>query len=110
MLEAFTQSPPGTFDIIHTDAEFARILIERGDLIDEMEPADYPFDDMLHEDFTRFPGHRKDGKLYSVINRFGHLGVTYNAARTGPDELVRMTLVAGIDPLGDAALPTRGVT
>ena len=52
MLAALAQSPPGTFDIIHTDAEFARILIERGDLIDEMEPADYPFDDMLHEDFT----------------------------------------------------------
>ena len=55
MLAALSQSPPGTFDIIHTDAEYARILIERGDLVDEMNPADYPFDDMLHDDFTRFP-------------------------------------------------------
>ena len=86
MLAALAQSPPGTFDIIHTDAEYARILIERGDLIDEMNPADYPFDDMLHEDFTNFPGHWKDGKLYSVITRFGHLGVTYNKEHLSPEE------------------------
>ena len=86
MLAALAQSPPGTFDIIHTDAEYARILIERGDLIDEMNPADYPFDDMLHEDFTQFPGHWKDGKLYSVINRFGHLGVTYNKEHVSLEE------------------------
>ena len=79
MLAALSQSPPGTFDIIHTDAEYARILIDRGDLVDELNPADYPFDEMLHEDFTQFPGHWKDGKLYSVITRFGHLGVSYNS-------------------------------
>ena len=78
MLAALAQSPPDAFDLIHTDAEYARILIERGDLVDEMDPADYPFDDMLHEDFTTFPGHWKDGKMYSVICRYGHLGVSYN--------------------------------
>ena len=78
MLAALAQSPPDAFDLIHTDAEYARILIERGDLVDEMDPADYPFDDMLHEDFTKFPGHWKDGKMYSVICRYGHLGVSYN--------------------------------
>lgn len=78
MLAALAQSPAGTFDLIHTDAEYARILIERGDLVDEMNPADYPFDDMMHEDFTKFPGHWKDGKLYSVMCRYGHLGVSYN--------------------------------
>ena len=74
MLAALAQSPPGTFDIIHTDAEYARILIERGDLADELDPADYPFDDMLHESFTNFPGHCKDGKLYSVITASGTSG------------------------------------
>ena len=86
MLAALAQSPPGTFDIIHTDAEYARILIERGDLVDELNPADYPFDDMLHDDFTRFPGHWKDGRLYSVITRFGHLGVAYNTEHVSLDE------------------------
>ena len=86
MLAALSQSPPGTFDIIHTDAEYARILIERGDLVDEMNAADYPFDDMLYDDFTKFPGHWKDGKLYSVITRFGHLGVSYNKDHVTAEE------------------------
>jgi len=86
MLAALAQSPPGTFDIIHTDAEYARILLEGGDLVDELDPADYPFDDLLHESFASFPGHWKDGKLYSVINRFGHLGVSYNKDRISLEE------------------------
>ena len=86
MLAALSQSPPGTFDIIHTDAEYARILIERGDLVDELNAADYPFDDMLYDDFTKFPGHWKDGKLYSVITRFGHLGVSYNKEHVTAEE------------------------
>ena len=86
MLAALSQSPPGTFDIIHTDAEYARILIERGDLIDELNPSDYPFDDMLYDDFTKFPGHWKNSKLYSVITRFGHLGVSYNKDHVTAEE------------------------
>ncbi len=86
MLATLAQSPPGSFDLIHTDAEYARILIERGDLVDELDPADYPFDDMQHEDFTKFPGHWKDGKLYSVICRYGHLGVAYNTDALSAEE------------------------
>lgn len=86
MLAALAQSPAGSFDLIHTDAEYARILIERGDLVDELDPTDYPFDDMLHEDFTKFPGHWKDGKLYSVMCRYGHLGVSYNTDALTPEE------------------------
>ena len=86
MLAALAQSPAGTFDIIHTDAEYARILIERGDLIDEMDPSDYPFDDMQYDDFRKFPGHWKDDKLFSVISRYGHLGVSYNTEAITRDE------------------------
>jgi len=78
MLAALAQNPPGTFDIIHTDAEYAKLLIAN-DLVMELDPDDYPMDDLLHEDFAKFPGHwDDDGKLYSLISRFGHLGVSYN--------------------------------
>ncbi len=77
MLAALAQNPPGTFDLIHTDAEYARLLIE-SDLVDELDPSDYPMDDLMHEDFMNFPGHWNDGKLYSLITRYGHLGVSYN--------------------------------
>ena len=83
MLAALAQNPPGTFDLIHTDAEFAKILTET-ELVDKLNPADYPFDDVLHEDFANFSGHWKDGKLFSLITRFGHLGVSYNKERSRP--------------------------
>ncbi|MGR3501637.1 ABC transporter substrate-binding protein [Pseudaestuariivita sp.] len=78
MLAALAQNPPGTFDIIHTDAEYAKLLVAN-DLVMELDPSAYAYDDMLHEDFTKFAGHwGPDGKLYSLITRFGHLGVSYN--------------------------------
>lgn len=77
MLALIAQSPPGTYDVILSDAEFVQQLNAAG-YIEELNAADYPFDDMLHEDFTSFPGHWKDGKLYSVMLRCGHLGVSYN--------------------------------
>ncbi|MEM0987291.1 MAG: extracellular solute-binding protein [Pseudomonadota bacterium] len=78
MLAALAQNPPGTFDIIHTDAEYAKLLIANG-LVMDLDPSDYPMDDLLHEDFAKFSGHwGPDGKLYSLISRFGHLGVSYN--------------------------------
>jgi len=77
MLALIAQSPPGTYDLILSDGEFVQQLNAAG-YIQEMEAADYPFDDMLHPDFADFPGHWADGKLYSVIMRGGHLGVSFN--------------------------------
>ena len=77
MLALIAQSPPGTYDIILSDAEFVQQLNMAG-YIEELEAADYPFDDMLHEDFTKFPGHWNGDKLHSMILRGGHLGVSYN--------------------------------
>ncbi|MEM7059033.1 MAG: extracellular solute-binding protein [Pseudomonadota bacterium] len=78
MLAALAQNPAGTFDIIHTDAEYAKLLIANG-LVDALDANAYPMDDLLHDDFKSFSGHwGEDGKMYSLITRFGHLGVSYN--------------------------------
>ena len=77
MLALIAQSPPGTYDVILSDAEFVQQL-NAADYIEQLDPSDYPFDDFLYEDFTKFPGHWKDGNLYSAMVRFGHLGVSYN--------------------------------
>ena len=77
MLALIAQSPPGTYDIILSDGEFVQQLNE-ANYIEQLDPADYPFDDFLYDDFTRFPGHWKGGRLYSAMVRFGHLGVSYN--------------------------------
>jgi spermidine/putrescine transport system substrate-binding protein len=85
MLGLIAQSPPGTYDIILSDAEFVQQLNAAG-YIEEMNPADYPFDDMLYDDFKQFPGHWKDGKLYSMMVRCGHLGVAYNTTAISEEE------------------------
>jgi spermidine/putrescine transport system substrate-binding protein len=77
MLALIAQSPPGTYDIILSDAEFVQQLNLAG-YIEPLDAADYPLDDMLHDDFANFPGHWADGQLYSMMVRGGHLGVSYN--------------------------------
>lgn len=76
MLGLISQSPPGTFDVILSDAEYVQQLNAAG-YIEALDPADYPFDEFFPE-FHRFPGHWDGDTLYSVITRFGFLGVAYN--------------------------------
>ncbi|MEP1355350.1 MAG: spermidine/putrescine ABC transporter substrate-binding protein [Tateyamaria sp.] len=85
MLALIAQSPPGTFDIILSDGEFVQQLNAAG-YIEALDASDYPFDDMLHEDFTKFPGHWDGDTLYSMILRGGHLGVSYNTTAMSAEE------------------------
>ena len=85
MLALVAQSPPGTYDIILSDAEFVQQLNAAG-YIEKLNPADYPFDDMLHEDFKKFPGHWDGDTLFSMILRGGHLGVSYNTTAVSEEE------------------------
>jgi len=85
MLALIAQSPPGTYDIILSDGEFVQQLNAAG-YIEELNADDYPFDDMLHEDFTKFPGHWDGDTLYSMILRGGHLGVSYNTTAISAEE------------------------
>ena len=77
MLGLIAQSPPGTYDIILSDAEFVQQLNAAG-YIEPLDAGDYPMDDMLYDDFTKFPGHWDGDTLFSMMVRFGHLGVSYN--------------------------------
>ena len=76
MLALIAQSPPGTYDLILSDGEYVQQLNAAG-RIEELEPEDYYFDDYFPE-FQKFPGHWVDDKLFSVMTRFGFLGVAYN--------------------------------
>ncbi len=85
MLALIAQSPPGTYDVILSDREFVQQLNVAG-YVEELAPADYPFDDFIYDDYKQFPGHWKDGKLYSVMFRFGHLGISYNTTAVSAEE------------------------
>jgi spermidine/putrescine transport system substrate-binding protein len=76
MLALISQSPPGTYDLILSDAEFVQQLNAAG-YIEPMDASLYPFDDFYPE-FQKFPGHWTDDQLWSVMVRYGLLGVSYN--------------------------------
>ncbi len=76
MMGLISQSPPGTFDVILSDAEYVQGLNAAG-YIEEMDPADYDLADYFPE-FQKFPGNWDGDKLFSLITRFGFLGVSYN--------------------------------
>lgn len=75
MLALMNQSPPGSFDVVLADAEYIHMLNEGG-FIDPMDPADYPLADYWPE-FQKFAPHWVDDELYSVLIRFGYLGIAY---------------------------------
>ncbi len=76
MLALLAQSPPGTYDLIHADAEYVQQLVG-ANFVEELDAEDYPFDDFFPE-FHNFPGHWHNDNLYAVISRFGFLGVSHN--------------------------------
>ncbi|MEO1313429.1 MAG: extracellular solute-binding protein, partial [Pseudomonadota bacterium] len=75
MVALVNQSPVGTYDVILSDAEFV-IQLRDGGFIDPMTPEDYPLEDFF-EEFQKFPGHWLEDELYSMIIRYGFLGVSY---------------------------------
>jgi spermidine/putrescine transport system substrate-binding protein len=85
MLALMNQSPPGTFDVVLADAEYIHMLQE-GSLIDALNPADFPLADYWPE-FRRFPLHWVGDKLYSVMIRFGYLGMAYRNDVLTPDDV-----------------------
>jgi spermidine/putrescine transport system substrate-binding protein len=85
MLALLQSSPPGTFDVVLTDAEYVTML-QQGGLIDELKPDDLPLNDFWPE-FQHFKPHWVDGKLYSLINSFGYLGMVYNKDKLSAEEV-----------------------
>ncbi|MCP4330114.1 MAG: extracellular solute-binding protein [Alphaproteobacteria bacterium] len=85
MIALLQSSPPGTFDVVLSDAEYIYQLQQAG-LIDEMNPGDYPIDDFWPE-FQKFPYHWVDDKLYSVMVDYGFLGMVYNTEKLTREEV-----------------------
>ena len=84
MLALISQSPPGTYDIVLSDGEFVQLLNEAG-YVEKMDPDEYNMHDSFDE-YARFPGHWEGDDLYSVIVRFGYLGVSFNTTIISHEE------------------------
>lgn len=84
MLALISQSPPGTYDVILSDAEYVQQLVA-GQWVEKLDASDYPFDDFFPE-FQNYAGHWQGKDLYSVFLRFGFLGVAYNTKAVSEKE------------------------
>jgi spermidine/putrescine transport system substrate-binding protein len=85
MMALLQSSPPGTFDVVLSDAEYIHQLQKAG-LIEPLNPRDYPLNDFWPE-FQKFPAHWVDGKLYSVMVDYGFLGMVYNTKKLSGREV-----------------------
>jgi spermidine/putrescine transport system substrate-binding protein len=85
MMALLQSSPPGTFDVVLSDAEYIHQLQKAG-LIDALNPGDYPLNNFWPE-FQKFPSHWVDGKLYSVMVDYGFLGMVYNTKKLSREEV-----------------------
>ena len=85
MLALLAQSPPGTYDIVLSDREYIEQLAA-AEMIEPLDPADYPFDDFFPE-FQKMPGHWQGDTLLSVMIRFGYLGLSYNEEALSPEDV-----------------------
>lgn len=85
MLGLINQAPPGMFDVVMADAEYVDML-RMGGFIDKLNPDDYPIADFFPE-FQHFEGHWDGDDLYSVMLRFGYIGMAYRTDVFSPEEV-----------------------
>jgi spermidine/putrescine transport system substrate-binding protein len=85
MLALLNSSPPGTFDLVLSDAEYVHMVHEAGHL-DPLDPAEYSIDDFWPE-FQNFPGLWSGDDMYAVMTSFGYLGMTYNTEQMSREEM-----------------------
>jgi len=85
MLALMNSSPPGTFDLVLSDAEYVRML-HAADLIQPLDPSALPMEDFWPQ-FQEFPGFWHDGDMYAIATSFGYLGMTYNTEKLSRDEV-----------------------
>src|SRR5262249_58481552 len=85
MLALLNSSPPGTFDLVLSDAEYVHMLRE-ANLIQKLNPADFPLDDFWPQ-FQKFGGFWNGNDMFAIMTSFGYLGMTYNAQKLKREEM-----------------------
>ena len=71
MLALLNSSPPGTFDLVLSDAEYVRMLRE-ANLIQKLDPTAFPMDDFWPQ-FQKFGGFWNGNDMYAIMTSFGSM-------------------------------------
>lgn len=85
MLALIHGSPPGTFDVVTSDAPYVELLV-KSNLLQPMDPGQYDLDSFFPE-FRNWEQHWFDGKLMALMTSWGYNGLAYNTEKMSADEV-----------------------
>ncbi len=85
MLALIHGSPPGTYDVVTSDAPYVALLVKAG-LLAELDPSNYDMD-AYYPEFQKWPQHWFDGKLMALMTSWGYNGLAYNTEKLSPEEV-----------------------
>lgn len=113
MFALLQNAQEGEWDIVTPDTPWVDKLV-KADLIDELDPADYPEIENFYDRWKDFDQVKVDGKLYALVSRWGYYGIVYNSDHITAEEAASTSIlfdpkVAGKVVLFDWYLPNMGI-
>jgi spermidine/putrescine transport system substrate-binding protein len=113
MFSLLSNSAEGEWDIVTPDTPWIAKLVD-ADLIDELNPEDYPEIDNFYDRWKDFDQVKVGGKMYAVVSRWGYYGIVYNSNYITEEEASSTDFlynpkVAGKVVLFDWYLPNMGM-
>lgn len=113
MFSLLANSAEGEWDIVTPDTPWVSKLVD-ADLIDELNPEDYPEIDNFYDRWKDFDQVKVGDKLYAVVSRWGYYGIVYNSNYITEEEasstaFLNNPKVAGKVVLFDWYLPNMGM-
>ena len=85
MLALIHGSPPGTFDLVTSDAPYVALLV-KSNLLQPMNPADYNLNDFFPE-FRHWSQHWFGDKLMALLTSWGYNGLAYNTEKLTAEDV-----------------------
>ncbi|MBC8576803.1 ABC transporter substrate-binding protein [Yanshouia hominis] len=113
MFAMLQNAKEGEWDIVTPDTPWVDKLVQ-ADLIDELNPADYPEIENFYDRWKDFDQVKVDGKLYAMVSRWGYYGIVYNSNYITEEEASSTNImfdpkVKGKVVLFDWYLPNMGI-
>ncbi|MEA4846234.1 MAG: spermidine/putrescine ABC transporter substrate-binding protein [Clostridiaceae bacterium] len=113
MFSLLSNSSEGEWDIVTPDTPWVAKLV-KADLIDELNPKEYPELENFYDRWKDFDQVKVEDKLYSIVSRWGYYGIVYNSNYITEEEASSTAFlydpkVAGKVVLFDWYLPNMGM-
>ncbi|HEX5500344.1 MAG TPA: extracellular solute-binding protein, partial [Thermomicrobiales bacterium] len=85
MFSMLQASKPGDWDVTVPDTPWIAKL-QAADMIDPLDPADFPMIQDQYDRWQKFDQLFVDGKQYGIVSRWGLYGIVYNSQYVTEDE------------------------